>query len=191
MQNTISETVPSTASNNSVADAGQPKTVGNLPTIKLEGKNKVVNESAKDVNEEVEEYLRPSRAIDIKGGNMFPYHTSQQMWQFSLTPGHLHFYDGKITYSFRGGLNPEIQSTFEKISDVPLSDMFDNSVEKGDVQIHRSTPGSLYFTFQRGGDNPSYTLRHSSGTCWVAIPKPCRRRRVAQPKAAQQRTSNE
>ena len=134
--------------------------------------NLYLKKFAEGAKEAIEEYKNEPSVFDIKGGNLFPHHTSQKMWQFSKGDGQIHFYDGNATYSFKGDLNPEGQSVLEKTPDVPLPDMYVNHKSKGKAQVHRSDPGSIYFTLQEGKENPTFTFRHSSGSKWVAIPKP-------------------
>ena len=134
--------------------------------------NLYLDKFAEGAKEAVEEYLQSPSIFDIKGGNLFPNHTSQQMWQFARGPEHLNFSDGNATYSFKGKLHPTEQTYVEKVPDVPLPDMFSNHTAKGKAQVHRSSPGSIYFTLQEGKENPTYTLRHASGNRWSVIPKP-------------------
>ena len=39
------------------------------------------------------------------------------------------------------------------------------------AQVHRSDPGSIYFTVQDGSTNPTYTVKHVGGPKWHVIPK--------------------
>ena len=79
-------------------------------------------------------------------------------------------HDGTQTYSFGGDLGEE-DTDLEKLPDVPLPDMYKDSVSKGKAQVHRADPGSVYFTLQEGTRNPTYTLRHLGDNKWRAIPK--------------------
>lgn len=111
--------------------------------------------------------------FEMGGGNMFPNIEKQQMWQFSKAPGHIHFSDGMKTYSFKyhnGGLSEE-DMEMEKIPDVPMPDLFKDSLSKGKAQVHRADPGSIYFTLQEGTSNPTYTFKHTGGQKWKAITK--------------------
>lgn len=133
--------------------------------------NLYLEKFAEGVKEALEDHSSEPSIFDIKGGNMFPNNTSQKMWQFAKSHDHINFSDGMNTYSFKGHLNADGTSYIEKVPSVPLPDMFSNSETKGKAQVHRSSPGSIYFTLQEGKDNPTYTFRHSSADKWVAIPK--------------------
>ena len=111
-----------------------------------------------------------SNIFEMKGGNMFPTNASQKMWQFAKHPGQVHFSDGTNSYSFKGDLKDE-DTELEKLPDVPWPELFDKAESKGKAQVHRSDPGSMYFTLQEGTQNPTYTFRHLSENKWKAIPK--------------------
>ena len=132
--------------------------------------NLYIEKFAEGIKEAVEEYNSAPSVFDIKGGNLFPHNTSQKMWQYTRGDGVIHFSDGTSTFSFKGTLDPYQQSVLHKTTpDVPLPELFKNN--KGKAQVHRSDPGSMYFTLQEGKENPTYTLRHSGGDKWVAVPK--------------------
>lgn len=126
---------------------------------------------AEGVKQALADHQQGHNIFEIKGGSMFPHHDTQRLWQYSRAPGHVHFTDGTNTYSFKGELHPDNQTELEKLPDVPLPDMYMNSTARGKAQVHRSNPGSLYFTLQEGKQNPTYTFRHSGENKWVAIPK--------------------
>ena len=115
-------------------------------------------------------YKQGQNIFEIKGGSLFPNIDRQAMWKFSRGQKHLHLHDGQQTYSFGGELGDE-DVDMEKLPDVPLPDLYNNSVAKGKAQVHRSDPGSVYFTLQEGNRNPTYTLRHLGDNKWRAIPK--------------------
>jgi hypothetical protein len=109
--------------------------------------------------------------FDMKGGSLFPHNSSQKTWQYAKEGDNMHFSDGTHTYSFKGQL-ADYDTELEKLPDVPLPDIFTNAQNKGKAQVHRSDPGSIYFTLQEGRNNPTYTLRHEGDNKWKAIPKP-------------------
>ena len=129
-----------------------------------------LDEFAAGVKEMLELYKQGQNIFEIKGGNMFPNIERQQMWQFARGQKHLHLTDGTHTFSFAGDLADE-DTEVDKIPDVPLPDLFKDSVSKGKAQVHRSDPGSIYFTLQEGTRNPTYTFRHIGDSKWKAIPK--------------------
>lgn len=109
--------------------------------------------------------------FEMKGSNLFPHNTSQKTWEYAKNGDSIHFSDGTHTYSFKGQL-ADYDSQLEKMPEVPLADIFTNATAKGKAQVHRSDPGSVYFTLQEGRNNPTYTLRHVGDNKWKAIPKP-------------------
>jgi hypothetical protein len=129
-----------------------------------------MNDFLQGLTETLALHKQGSNIFEIKGGNLFPNQTSQKMWQFARGPKHLHLSDGTHTYSFKGDMKDE-DTELEKDTDVPLPDMFTNATSKGRAQVHRSDPGSIYFTLQEGTQNPTYTLRHQTESKWKAIPK--------------------
>jgi hypothetical protein len=64
-----------------------------------------------------------------------------------------------------------MDSDLEKVEDIPLPDLFNHSTAHGKAQVHRSDPGSMYFTIQEGHNNPTYTLKHMGDSKWKAILK--------------------
>ena len=132
--------------------------------------NLYISEFTEGINEVLELYKQGNNIFEIKNGSLFPNVDKQQMWQFSRGPKHLHLHDGQQTYSFGGNLAEE-DTDLEKLPDVPLPDLFKDSVTKGKAQVHRSDPGSIYFTLQEGNKNPTYTVRHLGDAKWRAIPK--------------------
>ena len=128
------------------------------------------DEFAEGIRDILELHKQGSNIFDMKGGSLFPHHTSQKTWQYSKKDGHVHFSDGTQTYSFKGDLT-DYDSQLERMPDAPLSDIFTNAHSKGKAQVHRSDPGSIYFTLQEGRNNPTYTLKHEGDNRWKAIPK--------------------
>src|SRR5579859_1518031 len=119
-------------------------------------------------------YKQGSNIFEMKEGSLFPHNTSQKTWQVANDGGNVHLYDGTNTYSFKGELG-DYDSELERLPDVPLPDMFTGEANKKNrhrAQVHRSDPGSIYFTVQEGHKNPTYTLKHVGDNKWKAIPKP-------------------
>lgn len=132
--------------------------------------NLYLEEFTAGIQEALSLYKQGNNIFEIKGGSLFPNIERQAMWQFSRGQKHLHLHDGQQTYSFGGDLGEE-DTDLEKLPDVPLPDLFKDSVSKGKAQVHRADPGSVYFTLQEGTKNPTYTLRHLGDNKWRAIPK--------------------
>ena len=139
-----------------------------------------IDEMIAGMQEAMALYKQGNNIFEMKGGNLFPNLSSQQMWQYARGPEHIHFTDGTKTYSFRGAIGDE-DTELEKIPDVPLPDVFTNATAKGKAQVHRSDPGSIYFTLQEGTKNPTYTFRHTGDSKWRAMPK---KKKVKQQMAA-------
>ena len=110
-------------------------------------------------------------SVDTEYGDVFPDSFAQRVWVFVRGQTQLHFSDGAHTYSFRGRLDPVESTILEKIPDVPLPDIYTNSISKYKAQVHRSNAGSIYFTLQDGRINHTHTFRHMSGNRWRAVRK--------------------
>jgi hypothetical protein len=130
-----------------------------------------IDEFTEGVHDILELYKQGNNIFEMKSGSLFPHHTSQKTWQYARDDSGVHFSDGTNTYSFKGQLN-EMDTQLEKMPDVPWPDLYAKAKEKGKAQIHRSDPGSIYFTLQEGRHNPTYTLKHEGDSKWKAIPKP-------------------
>lgn len=116
-------------------------------------------------------YKQGSNIFDMHGGSLFPHNTSQKSWEMARDAGNIHFSDGMHTYSFKGELG-DYDTELTMLPDVPLPDLFSSkSLKKHRAQVHRSDPGSIYFTLQEGRQNPTYTLKHMGDNKWKAIPK--------------------
>lgn len=111
--------------------------------------------------------------FEMGSGPMFPTHDKQQMWQFARGEKHLRLSDGTNVHHFNianGDLDGG-EADLERVPEIPLPDMFNNSTSKGKAQVHRSDPASVYFTLQEGTRNPTYTFKHIGGAKWKAVPK--------------------
>jgi hypothetical protein len=58
----------------------------------------------------------------------------------------------------------------EQIPSVPFVNLTQAQFSIGEAQVHRSSPGSIYFTFQDGYQRPTFTVRHSGGNRWQVTP---------------------
>jgi hypothetical protein len=130
-----------------------------------------INDFSEGVKDILALYKQGNNIFEMKSGDLFPHNTSQSTWQFAKDNGNIHFSDGTHTYSFKGDLS-EYDTELEKMPEAPLPNVFSNAKIKGRAQVHRSDPGSIYFTLQEGRNNPTYTLKHQGDSKWKAIPKP-------------------
>lgn len=134
-----------------------------------------LNEIAKGFSETVELAKKGENIFDM-GGNvpLFPTLQSQAQWKFAKTPKGLQLSDGTHVYNFdtpSGYGDGEEDFPLVRGGDVPITDFGKDAIQRGIAQVHRSDPGSIYFTMQEGFKNPTYTLRHVSDKNWKAIPK--------------------
>lgn len=125
---------------------------------------------AEGVMEMIELHKQGNNVFEMGGGNLLPYNTSQKTWQFSRKGDVIHLTDGVNAYSFKGNLGDE-DTELERLTDTSIHDIFNDIESKGKAQVHRSDPGSIYFTLQEGKANPTYTFRHVGDSKWKAIPK--------------------
>lgn len=135
----------------------------------------ILNEIAKGFAETVQLAKQGENIFDM-GGNvaLFPTLQSQAQWKYAKTPKGLQLSDGVNVYHFdtpSGYGNGEEDFPLVRGGDVPITDFGKDAIQKGIAQVHRSDPGSIYFTMQEGFKNPTYTFRHVSDKNWKAIPK--------------------
>ena len=104
---------------------------------------------------------------------MFPTVSSQSKWRFARAGNVLRLHDGNSIYSFEApnGESDETDFPLNRVDDVGHHEFETGATSKGLAQVHRADPGSIYFTIQEGGKNPTYTFRHEGGTTWKGIPK--------------------
>ena len=127
---------------------------------------------AKGINDILELYKTGSNVFEMGSGSIFPHNTSQKTWDYvKSNDNSIHLSDGIHTYSFKGDLS-DMDTQLEKMPDIPLPDLYKNVKAKGKAQVHRSDPGSVYFTLQEGHNNPTYTLKHEGNSSWKAIKRP-------------------
>lgn len=135
--------------------------------------NLYLNELQAGFNEMVALYKAGENIFEMGSGPMFPTHDKQQMWQFARGAKHLRLSDGNHVHHFdiaNGDLDGG-EADLERVPEIPLPDMFNDSTSKGKAQVHRSDPASVYFTLQEGTRNPTYTFKHIGGAKWKAVPK--------------------
>lgn len=111
-------------------------------------------------------------SFDRSNGAMFPFSSTQSKWKFAKSDKHLRLHDGTNVYHFdfpEGEQETPFRSTRGK--DPQSIEFEQGAVSKGSAQIHRSDPGSIYFTLQEGYKNPTYTFKHTGGDNWQVFPK--------------------
>jgi len=125
----------------------------------------------------MDDFLREPDMRDLlNSGTILPQHTTPQQWECRRDDADLIcLYDGQRVYTFRGQLDLTAQSHLNKIEDLPYA-QFMPLKNKCAATVHRSSPGSIYFTLNDGRLNQTFTFRHASGPCWMAVPKVRRRR---------------
>lgn len=135
--------------------------------------NLYLNELQAGFDEMVALHKAGENIFEMGSGPMFPSHDKQQMWQFARGAKHLRLSDGNHVHHFNianGDLDGG-EADLERVPEIPLPDMFNDSTSKGKAQVHRSDPASVYFTLQEGTRNPTYTFKHIGGAKWKAVPK--------------------
>ena len=135
----------------------------------------------------MDDFLREPDMRDLlNSGTILPQHTTPQQWECRRDDADLIcLYDGQRVYTFRGQLDLAAQSHLNKTEDLPYA-QFMPLKNKCAATVHRSSPGSIYFTLNDGRLNQTFTLRHASGPCWVAVPKARRNRAENQGAEGQQ-----
>jgi hypothetical protein len=118
-------------------------------------------------------YKQGANVFDIGSqGALFPTQNSQTKWRYAKTPQGLRLHDGNNTYNFT--MPSEIgeeDTPIKRLPDTPSNEFENEASEVGLAQVHRSDPGSIYFTLQEGRQNPTYTIRHEGGENWRLVPK--------------------
>lgn len=112
--------------------------------------------------------------FDMSNTNIFPTLNSQQKWKFSRVGNQFRLSDGTNVYTFQlpfSGDLPMENFSLKRIKDPPLTDFDRNASVKGMAQVHRATPGSIYFTLQGYKNNPTFLFKHVNENEWLAIPK--------------------
>lgn len=123
------------------------------------------------LNDSLTKMSEDSSIFDIKG-SVFPNLSSQTKWEFARKDDHLHLNDGTHVYCFHlPDGEKEHDFPITKLDDVCFSEFNNSDATKGTIQVHRSDPGSIYFTMQDGHKNPTYTFKHVGGAQWRATPK--------------------
>jgi len=78
-----------------------------------------------------------------------------------------------------------MKTLIQKISSVPLPDLFTGSTQRGKIQVYKTSPKTIYFTICDGIKNPTYTFVHQKENIWKAIPKLKRRQKANVPESEQ------
>jgi hypothetical protein len=114
-------------------------------------------------------YKQGEEVTSFANTKTMPTFSHQAKWKFSKGQGHvqLHNPDEKVVYHFAtpDGLVEHGSSVGFRSSDIEEKD-FGKDGTTHNAQVHRSDPGSVYFTVQDGTKNPTYTLRHVGGAKW-------------------------
>lgn len=101
-----------------------------------------------------------------------PTFSTQAKWHFHKENNSikLHNPTDDVVYHFStpDGIAEHGASVAYRSADVKASE-FPRAAHR--AQVHRSDPGSVYFTVQDGTHNPTYTLRHVGGQKWHIEPK--------------------
>jgi hypothetical protein len=114
-------------------------------------------------------YKQGEEVASFANTKTMPTFNHQTKWKFSKGPQHVHLYnpDDKTVYHFAtpDGLVEQGSSVGYRSSDLDEKEFGKDGVVHN-AQVHRSDPGSVYFTVQDGTKNPTYTLRHVGGSKW-------------------------
>lgn len=115
--------------------------------------------------------------------SLFPTQNSQTKWQFSKGDNFLRLHDGQKVYAFHlpTGATENEDFAAERQEDMEPSKFHDGATSKGLAQVHRSDPGSIYFTLQEGKNNPTFTLKHTGEKNWRGTPKKRKAKEVVVP----------
>ena len=105
--------------------------------------------------------------------SMFPTSSAQAKWRFAKGQNFLRLHDGQKVYSFSlpSGFGSEGEFAAHREPDHEHTKFEEGADQKGLAQVHRSDPGSIYFTLQEGRDNPTYTFKHVGESNWRGVPK--------------------
>ena len=102
--------------------------------------------------------------------NILPTFSGQKHWKYVRTPEGIRFTDGDKVYGF--GLKDftgESQRV-SKLDDIPYLGWDHNKSEGGTLQVHRSSPDSIYMTLANGRENPTFVIEHEEGKNWKYLP---------------------
>ncbi len=114
-------------------------------------------------------YKQGEEVTSFANTKSMPTFNHQAKWRFSKGNGHvqLHNPDEKTVYHFAtpDGLVEQGSSVGFRSADLDEKE-FGKGGTVHNAQVHRSDPGSVYFTVQDGTKNPTYTLRHVGGQKW-------------------------
>lgn len=111
---------------------------------------------------------------------LFPMSTSQAKWKYAKGKDFIRLSDNTHVFHFKApNVSQEEDFQMSREEDLPIDKWEDGATEKGLAQIHRSDPGSIYFTLQDGRTNPTYNLRHTGNNDWHASPKKRKKKELA------------
>lgn len=115
--------------------------------------------------------------------SLFPTSSSQAKWKYAKSTNFLRLHDGQKVYSFSFPKGHSRDEEFEahREPDHEHTKFEEGATEKGLAQVHRSDPGSIYFTLQEGKDNPTYTFKHLGESTWRGVPKKRKAKEVVLP----------
>lgn len=124
-------------------------------------------------NRTVEFYKQGEEVHSFAKTAPLPTFNQQAKWQFAKKDNQVQLHnpvDG-VVYHFDlpSGLADEGVSEAYRSPDKTKNEF--HSSEAHSAQVHRSDPGSIYFTVQEGNKNPTYTVRHVGGLKWHFVPK--------------------
>jgi len=111
--------------------------------------------------------------FDMGNVAMFPSTQSQSMWRFAKDPKTIRLSNDQHVFNFSlpEGEKEDAEFPLERGEDLTPDKFVGQGFSTGKAQVHRSDPGSIYFTLQEGTKNPTYTFRHTGGNKWRALPK--------------------
>jgi hypothetical protein len=102
--------------------------------------------------------------------NILPSFSGQKHWKYVRTPEGIRFTDGDKVYGF--GLKDFTGETqrIPKLDDIPYLGWEKDKTEGGTLQVHRSSPDSIYMTLANGRENPTFVMEHEEGKNWKYLP---------------------
>jgi hypothetical protein len=106
---------------------------------------------------------------------LFPTHDRQQKWRFAKAQREIRLSNGQHVFVFTApdGFSETNEFLLKRVTDSNITprNFEEGMLSKGLAQVHRSDPGSIYFTLQEGYKNPTFTFRHVGDVNWRAVPK--------------------
>lgn len=137
-----------------------------------------------EFEEGIQDQIKLVKNADLVN-QILPTLSSQSKWSYHRDPDHLALmHDGK-TFKFK---------VPSKIEDTIESELIPHQGElasHGIAQVHRSDPGSIYFTLQEGKENPTFTIKHQQDNKWKVTPKKKKTKQVTLNDAATVKLASE